>query len=198
MAQQMIISVSREYGAGGHDIADRIAKHFGFKLYDSNILTEVAEAQNVDYENLQKYDEKPRNVLFARKVLNEYNSNEDITANAEFEYLKSKAAEGESMVIVGRCSDAIFAGDKRLVSVFVTGTKEKKVSHIMEKYGMSNKEAAEKCAHMDKQRKQYHDSHTESKWGETKYYDICINSSKLGLEETAKVLISYIEKYMEV
>lgn len=195
MAKQLIISVSREYGAGGHDIAERIANHFGFKLYDSNLLAEVAESEQVDYENLQKYDEKPRNVLFARKVLNEYNSNEDITANAEFEYLKKKAAEGEQMVVVGRCSDAIFKGNPGLVSVFVTGSKEKKVSHIMEKYGLSKKEAEEKCAHMDKQRKQYHDSHTDAKWGENKYYDICINSSRLGLEETANVLISYIEKY---
>lgn len=196
MSKQLIVSVSREYGAGGHDIADKIAKHFGLKLYDSNLLTEVADAQQVAYENLQKYDEKPRNVLWARKVLDEYNSNEDITANAEFDYMKKKAEEGESMVVVGRCSDAVFKGHPGLVSIFVTANIEKRVSHIMEKYGLSKREAEEKCVQMDKQRKQYHDSHTDAKWGETKYYDICINSSKLGLQHTADILISYIEKFL--
>ncbi len=198
MAKQILISVSREYGASGHEIAEKLAKRFDLKLYDSNILMEVAEQKNVAYESLQKYDEKPRNVLFARKVLDEYNSNEDIIARIMFDYLRSKADEGESFVVVGRCSDFVLKDYDGLISIFVTGQMDKKAIRIMKKYGLEKKEALEKCRNMDKQRRQYHNSHADTKWGDSRYYDICIDSTKLGVDNTVEILASYVEKYLSL
>lgn len=63
MEKQLIISVGREFGSGGHEIAETLAKHYGLDLYDKNLLSAVAGEKNVDMKNLEKYDEVPRNFL---------------------------------------------------------------------------------------------------------------------------------------
>lgn len=68
MAGQTIISVSREFGSGGHEIAEKIAKDLGMKFYDRKMLDEIAAEMNVQVELLEKYDEKPRNYMLTRTV----------------------------------------------------------------------------------------------------------------------------------
>ena len=103
MDKQVIISINRECGAGGQEIATKLAKKLGIPVYDSNILIEVAKELGTTVDDLAKYDEKARNVIFARKVLDYYNSNEDITAENQFNFLRERAKAGESFVVLGRC-----------------------------------------------------------------------------------------------
>ena len=105
MKKQLIISVGREFGSGGHVIAETLAKRFDLPLYDSNILESIAQERNVDAKTLHRYDEVPRNILFSRRVREYSTSAEENIAQMQFEYLKKKADEGESFVVVGRCSD---------------------------------------------------------------------------------------------
>ena len=67
-SKQLIIAVSREFGSGGHCIAEELARRFALPLYDRNILEEIADEKNVDSRNLEKYDELPKNHLFSRTV----------------------------------------------------------------------------------------------------------------------------------
>ena len=105
MKKQLIISVGREFGSGGHVIAETLAKRFDLPLYDSNILESIAQERNVDAKTLHRYDEVPRNILFSRRVRKISTSAEENIAQMQFEYLKKKADEGESFVVVGRCSE---------------------------------------------------------------------------------------------
>ncbi len=194
---QIIISIGREYGSGGHAIAEELSKRLGLKMYDHNILDEVAVDKGVDPESLRRYDEKPHKLFLSRSVKGHSNSAELNVAYMQFDYLKKKAAEGESFVAVGRCAEGIFQGDPRLISIFVLGNKEAKCKRIMEKYHLSEKEALEKMKRHDEYRKRYHNNFCEDKWGDSRTYDICINSSLKGIDATTDILEMYIRARME-
>ena len=100
MDKQIIISIGREYGSGGHAIAEDIAKRFNIPLYDSNLLEIIAMEKHVDKDSLKAYDEVPRVKLFSRKVKGQSSSLEENVANMQFDYLKNKASAGESRNIL--------------------------------------------------------------------------------------------------
>ena len=194
MKKQMIIAVGREYGSGGHFVAEKIAKDLGIAYYDRRILEEIEEEKIIRIEYLEKYDEKNRKVLFSRTVNGYSNSIEEIVAEMQFEYLRKKADEGESFVIVGRCADALFRGDERLVSVFVLGDKEDKIKRVQEFHNLDRTKAILKMAKHDKYRKNYHNRHSDVKWGDSRGYDLCINDSKLGIDKTAEIIEAFIKE----
>lgn len=194
MENQILISISREYGSGGREIAQKIANDMGLPLYDRNILEEIAKEKGMDPEHFQDIDEKPRNKLLSRRVKGYSNSMEENVAQMQFEYLQKKADSGESFVVLGRCSETVLKGREGLVSIFVTGEKEAKIQHTMKRFSISREEAVAKICKHDISRRRYHNHYSDFKWGDSRNYDVCINSSRLGPEGTAEVLEAYIEK----
>ena len=193
MGKQLIITVGREFGSGGHIIAAKLAEHFGIQLLDSNILAEVAKKSNASEEYLKKYDESARNLFFSRTVNGFSNSPEEIIAQMQFDYIKQKADAGESFVVIGRCADYILRENPALVRVFVLGDTEAKIKRTAERGGISEEKAKIRMEQADKRRKYFHNTHSENKWGDSRSYDITVKSSKLGLDCTAELLIKYIE-----
>ena len=193
MGKQLIITVGREFGSGGHIIAGKLAEHFGIQLLDSNILAEVAKKSNASEEYLKKYDESARNLFFSRTVNGFSNSPEEIIAQMQFDYIKQKSDSGESFVVIGRCADYILRENPALVRVFVLGDTEAKIKRTAEREGISEDKAKIRMEQADKRRKYFHNTHSENKWGDSRSYDITVNSSKLGLDSTAELLIKYIE-----
>ena len=105
MAKQLVISISREYGSGGHEIAVDLAKVLGLNLYDRNLLDEVVKSKNFKENNLAKYDEVPKRFGVSKTVRGFSNSPQEIVAEMQFEYMREKVKSKESFVIVGRCSE---------------------------------------------------------------------------------------------
>ena len=197
MSKQTIIAISRKFGSEGDEIARIIAEDLGLKLYDRSMLDEMADNMGIKVEVLEKHDEKPRNFFLTRTVGKYTNSMEEIVADMQFDFIKEKAESGESFVIVGRCADSVLRGMEGLITIFVIGTKEAKVKHVMEKFNMNESEALIKMARHDKKRSQYHNRHSDGKWGDSRFYDLCINSSLLGVQGTVKILEDYIHARME-
>lgn len=193
MGKQLIITVGREFGSGGHIIAVKLAEHFGIQLLDSNILAEVAKKSNAREEYLKKYDESARNLFFSRTVNGFSNSPEEIIAQMQFDYIKQKSDAGESFVVIVRCADYILRENPALVRVFVLGDTEAKIKRTAEREGISEDKAKIRMEQADKRRKYFHNTHSENKWGDSRSYDITVNSSKLGLDSTVELLIKYIE-----
>ena len=189
---QTIISVSREFGSGGHIIAEQIAKDHGLKFYDRHLLDDIAAENNMNAAVLEKYDEKPRNAFLSRRVSGFSNSMEEILAEMQFDYIRKKADSGESFVIVGRCAESVFSGHKGEIYIFVVGDDEAKIKRVEKVYGLNTSEAILKMKRHDKKRRQYHNRHSSFRWGDSRNYDLCINSSKLGLDQTADALEDYI------
>lgn len=193
MGKQMIISVGREFGSGGHIVAANLAKHFGLTLLDSNILSEIARKNNTSEENLRKYDESARNLLFSRSVNGFSNSPEEIIAQMQFDYIKEKADAGESFVVIGRCADYVLRDNPNLIRIFILGDMEARIARTAERENITPDKARVRIAQADKRRKYFHNTHSENKWGDSRSYDITVNSSKLGLDRATDLLIKYIE-----
>ena len=194
MDKQILISISREYGSRGREIAIKVAEDMGLPLYDRNILEEIAREKGTDPKNFQDIDEKPRNKLLTRRVKGHSNSMEENLALMQFEYLQNKADSGESFVVLGRCSETALKGREGLVSISVTGEMEAKIQHVTEKFSLSREEAIAKIRKHDVSRRRYHNHYSDFKWGDSRNYDVCINSSRLGPQGTAEVLEAYIQK----
>ena len=194
MEKQLIISVGREFGSGGHVIAEELAKRFEIPLYDDNLLLSIAEEKNLVHGDLTKYDEKPKNRLFYRTVKGYSNSPEENVANIQFEYLRKLASEGKSFVIVGRCSETKLKDFPAMISVFILGDKDVKAKRIMEKYELSEEEAKQLMQREDWKRKSYHNYYCKGKWGDSRNYDFSINSSRLGIEKTTDMIEMFIKE----
>ncbi|MCI8732444.1 MAG: cytidylate kinase-like family protein [Lachnospiraceae bacterium] len=196
MPQQLIISIGREYGSGGHEIAEELAERFGLHFYDKNLLKEIATEKNVDVNRLEKYDELPRSV--SRKVRGFSNSPEENTANMQFEYLRKMAENGKSFVIVGRCSETVLRDYSCMISIFILADLSYKIDRISSQQGISREKAEILINRQNKKRKDYHNYYCLKKWGHSQNYDISINSSRLGIERTANILAGYIQERMSI
>ncbi len=196
--EQMIISIGREFGSAGHEIAERLAAHYQLPLYDHNLLDEIAGQKGLDSRDLRAHDEVRRSKLLNRKVRGMDSSPSYNLALLQFDFLREKAESGESFVVVGRCSETVLKPYKGLISIFVQGDMDKKVARIMELYHKTQKDAEDFIKEKDKRRRQYHNSHCDLKWGDSRNYHLCINSSKLGVDETLNILIQYIDARKKV
>lgn len=194
MGKQVIISISREFGSGGHEIAERIAKDLGLPMYDRNLLDHVAAAKHIHPDKLKPYEEMPRNVIFSRHVRGFSNSIEENVAEMEFEFLRQKAESGESFVVVGRCAEVVLAEYEGLISAFILGDWGHKADRVQAVYHLSREEAMSKMTRHDKSRKAFHNSYTRVKWGDSRGYDVSINSSRLGIQGTVEFLEDYIQR----
>lgn len=194
MEKQLIISVGREYGSGGHEIAQRLSEHYGIQLLDHNLLDEIAAAKNMDMQHLKELDEKHRSRLTSRTVRGYSSSLEENLYLIQFDHLRNKASSGESFVIVGRCSETILKAYDSLVSIFVLGDMDKKIDRIMKLYGLSKEQAVRRIREKDMKRRRYHNGHCDRRWGDSRNYDIAINSSKLGIDGTVAMLADYIDR----
>lgn len=194
MEKQLIISVGREFGSGGHEIAQKLAEHYGIDLLDHNLLDEIAAERGLDVENLRHLDEKHKNVVLSRKVKGFSSSPEENVSLLQFDYLQKKAKAGDSFVVVGRCSENVLKKFDCMISIFVLGDKQKKLERIMELYHLEESVAQKFIMEKDMKRKRYHNSYCEGKWGDSRNYDISVNSSRLGVEETVAVLVDFIDR----
>ncbi len=192
MEKQLIISIGREFGSGGHVVAQMLADYYKIPMYDYNLLREVALERNVDPATLERYDEVPRNRLLTRTVRGYSNSPSENLANMQFDYLRKKAESGESFVVVGRCAETVLKDNPNMVSIFILGDTEAKIERTMQRNNLSRKEAMKMNEQHDRYRKHYHNYYCTSKWGDSRNYELSINSSKIGLEETARVIREYI------
>ncbi|SKA64079.1 Cytidylate kinase [Eubacterium uniforme] len=194
---QIIISVGREFGSGGRYIAEQLSKRFDIPLYDRHLITEIAQKTGMTEEQVNKYNEAPKIKILSRTVNGYSNSIEDNIAEMQFDIIDKKAKDGESFVVVGRCSETKLKEYPALVSLFVLGDMDKKIKRVMEIYELNEEDAKKFITKKDKKRKRYHNYHCQGKWGDSRLYDISVNSSKLGVDKTVDFIEEYIKARME-
>lgn len=196
MDKQIIVTIGREYGSAGHYIAGHLAQKLGLTLYDKRFFIECHDQIGYPQDVMEKYDEKARNRWISKKVRNHTNSIEDHVQEKVSDFILSRAKSGESFVIVGRCADSILRDYPNTIKVFVTGNMEDKIERVMGIYKLSRDEAIDKIKRHDKKRKSYHNLYSDKKWGDSRGYDICIDSSVIGIESTVDVLATFIDRYI--
>ena len=198
MGKQIVISVGREFGSGGHEIAEQLAKHYNIPLYDKEIFQHVEEKSSIHAEVVEHFDEKPvYPIFYPYAIEGNYYPLEQQVANCVFDFIRTKGEkEKESFVVVGRCAEYVLRDNPALVSVFILGDRETKLQRVTEKYQLDEKSALNRMKKEDKMRKTYHNFYSNGKWGDSRNYDICVNSSTLGIEKTLQTLITFIDGVM--
>lgn len=192
MSEQLIIALGREFGSGGHEIARLLAGRFSLPLYEKNILEEISRTKGLDAGSLVPYDEQPKNHLMYRTVNGFSNAPGDVIARMQFQYLRERAEEGKSFVVLGRCAEEVLRDLPGLISIFVLADRDFKLPRIMERGASTSGEALSMMTRKDRKRRLYHDQFCKGKWGDPHNYDLTVNSARLGIQGTANFLEQYI------
>ena len=197
-----IITIGRQYGSGGREIAKMVAEKYGIPYYDKELLTRAAKESGFCEEMLASHDERPTNSFLYNLVMDTYSfgynsSFVDVPISqkiflVQFDTIKKIASEGPC-VIVGRCADYALSEFDNCVHVFIHSDEEHKIKRIMERNQVSEKEAKEMMVKKDKQRQSYYNYYSSKKWGRADTYDLTINSGKLGLQGTVDLITQYID-----
>ena len=198
MSGQLIITVSRQFGSGGHEIARLLASRFDLPLYEANILRQIAQSRGLDADRLERYDEAPKSRLFYRTVNGFNNSPEDSVARMQFQYLRERAAAGESFVVVGRCAEEVLQDFPGLITFFVQADLTFRLERTMKAGDISRQAALALIRRTDRSRKAYHNQFCQGHWGDAANYDLCLNSARLGLHASARILETYIRTRIDL
>ena len=199
MAEQLYITIGRQFGSGGREIGKKVAQALGVPYYDRELHTVAADRSGLSREFLRDYDEKHTTSSFLYSlVMGRPNvltgvhgaTVEQLASQAQREAVLSVAEEG-SCVIVGRCADYILRDKPGLVRVFVSAEDEARVERICHRDGVTEKEAREKMKKMDRSRAAYYSFHTDRQWGVAESYDLCINSSLKGTDAAAALILQF-------
>ena len=198
MKDQIIITIGRESGSGGHAIAKKIADAMGISCYDKKRLVEgTAKLGGLNRSYVKKLDEKPAGFPFTGRIGGYEESPESNVARMTFDYIRQIAASGESCVIVGRCADSVLAGNPNVLRVFVVGEEEDKNRRLAGIRQIPLEEADEERKETDRFRRAYHNYYSKTKWGDSRAYDLIVNSSKLGIAGTAEYIRNFAEAFRE-
>ncbi|MBP3196378.1 MAG: cytidylate kinase-like family protein [Butyrivibrio sp.] len=202
-----VITIGRQFGSGGREIGEKLAEHYGIKCYDKELLSRAAKESGFCEEMIQNHDERPTNSFLYNLVMDTYSfgynasSFVDMSIShkvflAQFDTIKKIAKEGPC-VIVGRCADYALADMENVLNLFIYADEECKIKRIKERFDdvNSDEKAKDMMNKKDKQRQSYYNYYSSKKWGRASSYDLCINSSILGIEGTVKFIIQYIEDF---
>jgi len=198
--QSIIICVGRQLGSGGHDIARMLALDFNAKYYDRELLNLAAKESGFSEKIFEQHDEKKG---FLKGLFNVGTphmggvyeagfSQEDL-----FKFQSDaicKAAQQGSCVFVGRCADYVLRDQANVVNVFITASMEFRISQIMAKQKLEHAAARRFIEQREAKRAAYYNYYTGKKWGAAESYDLCIDTSVLGLQPTEKFIADFIRK----
>ena len=191
----MIISIGRQHGSGGREIARLLARELGIKCYDKEIVDEAAKHSDFSRDLINAYDEKRMSAFMLHA--GGYGLNENFRLNmqvvsAQFDAMREIASKGDC-IFVGRCADYILRERSDLVSVFILGDMDERLKCLERRQGLDESAARKKIKEVDKDRSSFYKYYSDQVWGDAQNYDLCINSSRLGVEGTVKVIMNYIK-----
>lgn len=201
---RFVITIGRQFGSGGRELGHRLAQMFGIPYYDKELIAEASKESGLDPEYFEKADEQAPGSLIHALAANLMMSGgavgvENALAGENIFKFQSdvirEVARTGSCVIVGRCADYILRNEPLCISTFIYASDEDRTDRIMRCHGAKNaKEAQEMMRKTDKKRAGYYNFYTDKTWGAAPTYNLCIDSSVLGIEKTAEVIREYIEQ----
>ena len=191
----MIITIGRQHGSSGREIARLLAEKLNYKCYDKEIVDEAANHSDFSRDLIDAFDEKRMSAFILHA--GGYGLNENFRLNmqvvsAQFEAMRNIAEKG-NCIFVGRCADYILRDHDDLVSVFILGDMDERLKCLERRQGLDETEARKKIKEVDKDRSSFYRYYSDQTWGDAQNYDMCINSSKLGVEGTVQVILDYIK-----
>lgn len=187
--EHLILTISRQCASGGHEIGETLAGRLGISFYDKEALMELARGREYD-EVKDFYEEQPVNSLLYALAME---MDQEKLGKAPFDQIRRLAGKG-SCVIIGRCAGYIFRREPNAVRIFIHADREIRVRRVMEYEKISQKKAEKLVDTMDKNREGFYRYYTRGQWNGAENYDLCLDSGKLGLEQTVESILDYLKR----
>ena len=199
MEKKIIINIGRQFGGGGLAVASEIGKKLGIPVYDRELIKKAAQDSGFSAELFEQSDEKRRIFSLSAIFTSIYTSPSEnyMSDSGLFEIQCAtikKIAEQGSAVIVGRCSDYVLREMDCVLNVFLTSPLSVRVERICERHNLDVDKAEALILQKDKAREEYYNYYTFGNWGVASTYDLCIDSSRLGIEGTADYIIDFARR----
>lgn len=197
-----IITIGRQLGSGGRLIGKLLAEKLDYKFYDKDIIAEIAKENGLNAAIFDGIDEKPTNSFLYALVMGvqsgkglyyQYNDvlNGDNIFRIQADIIKGLAKDS-NCVIVGRCADYILRNNDDLTKIFLYADKSFRIKTLIERNGVSEKEAGSAISKADKRRANFYNFYTNQSWGHVENYDLALNTATLSRENAVELILSYL------
>ncbi len=202
MNSHIIINIGRQLGSGGHDIGRMLAQDFGATYYDRELLNLAAKESGLSERFFEQNDEHKsflRSFLHIPNALSataDY-SRQGFSQDSFFQFQSDairKAAQEGSCVFVGRCADYVLRDFDNTVNIFITAPMAYRIERVMAKQQCDRDTARKLIEQGESRRASYYNYYTGKKWGAAESYDLCIDTSLLGLQQTEQFIAEFIRK----
>lgn len=198
MDKKIIITIGRQFGSGGKCVADALGEKLGIPVYDREIIRKAAQDSGFSEELFVQSDERKRFFSLSSIFSASYSEAENYMSDKglfkmQCETIRRIAEQG-SAIIVGRCSDYILRDHDNVLDVFLTSPAEERAKRVSERAGISIEKAMDLIEKKDRDRAEYYNYYTFGNWGVASTYDLCLDSSILGIEGTADFIIDFTRK----
>ena len=205
--KKCIITIGRQCGSGGHTIGKTVAERLGIPFYDKKLVQIVAERSGLSPETVEKQGEyHTPSLLYNIATLgcSAYASHQYSAENRQAmrlpdqinayqtELIKELADKG-SCVIVGRCADSILRDWEDCFHIFIHGALGDRVNRVIEEHGIAAGAAEGHVKDRDKKRAAYYKHITDKVWGLSSNYDLCLNSSRLGIDRCVELILAAVD-----
>ena len=197
-----IITVGRQYGSGGREVAKKLAQTMNISFYDKELLAEASKDSGICQEVIETYDEKQEKRSFfsmfgAQGRMDPANMYLEMPMNqriflAQFDTIRRIADEG-SCVIVGRCADYVLSDHPNVLNVFIKADMENRIQRIIKLYQMDPMKAEETIRKADKQRATYYNYYATGTWGDVNNYHLCVDTGVLGVDGAVELIRRAVE-----
>ena len=202
--EKFVITINRQFGTGGHEIGEAIAKRLGVKLIDKQILQSVAEKFNMTEDELKSVEDRRPSwwedfAMFYKSfmTMNDFREDKEITSRQLF-YAQAAAmkqiAEQESCVIIGRCGFNVFKDYPNKLRLFIHSPREHHQQRIMERYHVDLEKARLLIEDNDYTREVFTKTFTGKDWYDTRNYDLTFDVTNFGVEGAVDFLMDFIRK----
>lgn len=198
MAKNIIINVGRQFGSGGKAVAVALGEKLGIPVYDNELILRAAQESGLSSSMFTSRDEGRESFLqgLSRNLFTRYGG--ESFGDAELFSIQSQTirniAESGSAVIVGRCSDYVLRDMEETLDVFITAPVPNRIERVCSRMGLDADAAKTLIEKKDKGRASYYNYYTFGNWGVAANYDLCVDSSFLGIEGTADFIIDFARR----
>lgn len=194
-----VITISRQFGSGGHEVGEKLARQLDVPFYDKALIAMAAKQSGLSEEVFANADEKATSSLLYSMVMGSYSFGARVPGINEMpindklfiiqsDIIKKAAADGPC-VIIGRCADYILREHENCLNVFVHANKEDRIRRSVMKKDCEERKAADFVTKKDKQRANYYNFYSNKRWDDLQNYDITIDTSRFTVDEAVELLM---------
>jgi hypothetical protein len=208
MNEHYVINIGRQLGSGGKLIGEKLAERLGIEFYDKELLGLAAKESGLGKEFFEKADEQASKGFmggfFGRfSLLNDGTipTSNCLSNDALFKIQSDvirHLADTRSCIFVGRCADYILRDYPRVLNIFISSTDEERIKRLCQLHNIDEEKARDMMEKCDRKRSTYYNYYSYKTWGAAASYNLCIDSSLLGIEGTVDFIEEFVRKTLQI